>query len=179
MKLAPSQMSSLAASQFIIDNLPDLQQLVMQLPSNSCLAELFPLSNLLSSHGVASCISNRVHTMYSSPSPMSADLFERGLQGKRSIFIHQSLHQDLSNILHLATNAGVYAVKVTKFTECGEVEESLKKLLRFSIVRETGDDEDVMEEERKAANQLLDLLADCERKGRLESVRLHKVDFTN
>ena len=175
--LPPSQMSSLATSQVIIDKFPDLQELVMQLPLNSCLAELYPLSNLLSSRGVASCISNHVHTMYSSPSPMSADLFERGLQGNRSIFLRQSLHQDLSNILHLATNAGVDYVKVTKFIGFGEVEESLKKLVGFSIVREAGDSEDVMEEEVKAANQLLDLLADCDRKGRLERVYLHKVDF--
>ena len=110
---------------------------------------------------------------------MTADLFERGLKGNSSIFIHQSLHQELPNILHLATNAGVNYANVTKFTGFGEVEESLKKLVGFFIVREAGDNKDVMEEEVKAASQLLDLLADCDRKGRLQCVEIHKVDLTN
>ena len=110
---------------------------------------------------------------------MSADLFERGLQGNRNICVHQSLHQDLPNILQLATNVGVEWVHVNKFTGYGEVEESLKKLMRFSIVREGRSDEDTLDEEVKAASQLLDLLADSDRKGELRYVYISKVDFTN
>ena len=112
---------------------------------------------------------------------MTANLFERGLQGNNSIFIYQSLHQYLPNILQLATNAGVICARVTKFTGFVEVEESLKKLEIFSVVREAGIneevlDKEVLEEEVNASNDLLELLANRDRRGRLRHVNLPKVD---
>ena len=110
---------------------------------------------------------------------MTADLFERGLNETRSIFIHKSLNQDLQNFLQLATNnVDVTDVIVTKFTGFEEVEESLTKLLQIAIVREAEDNEDVLEEEVKAANQLLNLLADWDRRGSLLCVMLCKVAFS-
>ena len=54
----------------------------------------------------------------------------------------------------------------------------MKKLERFSVVREAGDEREVVEEEVEAATRLLDLLANTERRGRLNNVNLDKVDFT-
>ena len=54
----------------------------------------------------------------------------------------------------------------------------MKKLSHFSVVREAGEKREVLLEEVEAANQLLDLLADTNRKGRLDYVNLDKVDFT-
>ena len=110
---------------------------------------------------------------------MTADLFERGLNETRSIFIHKSLNQDLQNFLQLATNnVDVTDVIVTKFTGFEEVEENLTKLMQIAIVREAEDNEDVLEEEVKAANQLLHLLADWDRRGSLLCVMLCKVAFS-
>ena len=172
---------NLASSQFIFDSFPQMRELVMKLPWDYYWNDLFTLSNLLRSRGVASCISNQHVTMYSSPAPMTANLFERGLQGNNSIFIYQSLHQYLPNILQLATNAGVICARVTKFTGFVEVEESLKKLEIFSVVREAGIneevlDKEVLEEEVNASNHLLELLANRDRRGRLRHVNLPKVD---
>ena len=54
----------------------------------------------------------------------------------------------------------------------------MKKLGGFSVVREAGDEREVVEEEVEAATQLLDLLADTKSRGRLYYVNLDKVDFT-
>ena len=182
--LAPSQMSYLATSQLLIDSFPhmkELKELVMHLLTSHhhWTDHLFPLTELISSHGIACCISNLTYTIYSSPSPMTADLFERGLNETRSIFIHKSLNQDLQNFLQLATNnVDVTDVIVTKFTGFEEVEEHLTKLMQIAIVREAEDNEDVLEEEVKAANQLLNLLADWDRRGSLLCVMLCKVAFS-
>ena len=166
---------NLATTQFIFDSFPHMRELVMKLPWDYYWNSLFTLSNLLRSRGVTSCISIQHVTMYSSPTPtLKADLYERGLQGNHSIFIYQSLHQDLPNILQLATNTRVTCVCVNKFTGYVEVEESLKKLEIFSVVREAGDNEEVVEEEVKAAIRLLDLLADRDRRGKLRQVNLFK-----
>ena len=61
------------------------------------------------------------------------------------------------------------------------MEESLKKLEIFSVVREAGIneevlDKEVLEEEVNASNDLLELLANRDRRGRLRHVNLPKVD---
>ena len=178
----PKQMYNLASFQLILDSFPNLQDLVLELPYyNLHLPDLLTFANLLNDCGVASSISNKSDCMYSSPASMSSDLFnKRGLDGKHTIFIHESLHQDLSNVLQMANNAGVSSVFVTKFTGCvGELEEGLKKLETFNILRLHRDDEEVVEEEVTAANHLLDLLADRDRRGRLRGVKLPKVAFTD
>ena len=78
--LAPSQMSYLATSQLLIDSFPLMQLFTDR---HHWTDHLFPLTELMSSRGVASCISNLTYTIYSSPSPMTADLFERGSLGPR------------------------------------------------------------------------------------------------
>ena len=93
--LAPSQMSYLATSQLLIDSFPHMKELVIQLfaDHHHWTDHLFPLTELMSSRGVASCISNLTYTIYSSPSPMTADLFERGSLGPR-----------VQDYLHLASS---------------------------------------------------------------------------
>ena len=60
-----------------------------------------------------------------------------------------------------------------------QVEESLKKLQRFVVVKEgAGDNKEVLEAEVQAANFLLNLLADGNRRGRLHIACLDKLDFT-
>ena len=184
---------NLAAAQAIIESFCQsfrrLNELVMVLPwLGPGATDLFTLSDLLSSRGVASFISNGgLLTMYSSPTPVTAGHFDRsfqvlhpnGARAPRTYFlIHQSLNHDLPNILQLAINAGVKKVSVTQFTAYPEVEDSLKKLREFSVVREAGDEREVVEEEVEAATQLLDLLADTKSRGRLYYVNLDKVDFT-
>ena len=185
---------NLAAAQAIIESFCQsfrrLNELVMVLPIPNAngITDLFTLSDLLSSRGVASFISNGGYlTVYSSPTPVTAGHFDRsfqvlhpnGARAPRTYFlIHQSLNHDLPNILQLAINAGVKKVSVTQFTAYPEVEDSLKKLREFSFLREAGDEREVVEEEVEAATQLLDLLANTERRGRLNYVNLDKVDFT-
>ena len=181
---------NLAAAQAIIESFCQsfrrLNELVMVLPwLGPGATDLFTLSDLLSSRGVASFISNGggYLTMYSSPTPVTAGHFDRSFQVLHPngahrgtyFFIHKSLNHDLPNIIQLA---GVNRVSVTRFTAYAEVEDSLKKLEHFSVVREAGDEREVVEEEVEAATQLLDLLADTERRGRLGNVNLDKVDFT-
>ena len=182
---------NLAAAQAIIESFCQsfrrLNELVMVRPVPG-FTDLVTLSDLLSSRGVASFISNGGYlTVYSSPTPVTAGHFDRsfqvlhpnGARAPRTYFlIHQSLNHDLPNILQLAINAGVQNVCVTRFTAYAEVEDSLKKLERFSVVREAGDEREVVEEEVEAATRLLDLLANTERRGRLNYVNLDKVDFT-
>ena len=182
---------NLAAAQAIIESFCQsfrrLNELVMVRPVPG-FTDLITLSDLLSSRGVASFISNGGYlTVYSSPTPVTAGHFDRsfqvlhpnGARAPRTYFlIHQSLNHDLPNILQLAINAGVKKVSVTQFTAYPEVEDSLKKLREFSFLREAGDEREVVEEEVEAATQLLDLLANTERRGRLNYVNLDKVDFT-
>ena len=182
---------NLAAAQAIIESFCQsfrrLNELVMVRPVPG-FTDLVTLSDLLSSRGVASFISNGGYlTVYSSPTPVTAGHFDRsfqvlhpnGARAPRTYFlIHQSLNHDLPNILQLAINAGVKKVSVTQFTAYPEVEDSLKKLREFSVVREAGDEREVVEEEVEAATRLLDLLADTNRRGRLYYVNLDKVDFT-
>ena len=174
---------NLAAIQAMIESFPRLNNLVMKLPGNK-ITDHFTLSDFLSSRGVASYISNDDQdTMYSSPTPVTAGHFDRNFQllhpnGASRVtffFIHKSLNHDLPNIVQLV---GVNRVSVTRFTAYAEVEDSLKKLEHFSVVREAGDEREVVEEEVEAATRLLDLLADTERRGRLGNVNLDKVDFT-
>ena len=182
---------NLAAAQAIIESFCQsfrrLNELVMVRPVPG-FTDLVTLSDLLSSRGVASFISDGGSlTMYSSPTPVTAGHFDRsfqvlhpnGARAPRTYFlIHQSLNHDLPNILQLAINAGVKKVSVTQFTAYPEVEDSLKKLREFSFLREAGDEREVVEEEVEAATRLLDLLADTNRRGRLYYVNLDKVDFT-
>ena len=182
---------NLAAAQAIIESFCQsfrrLNELVMVRPVPG-FTDLVTLSDLLSSRGVASFISNGGYlTVYSSPTPVTAGHFDRsfqvlhpnGARAPRTYFlIHQSLNHDLPNILQLAINAGVKKVSVTQFTAYPEVEDSLKKLREFSFLREAGDEREVVEEEVEAATRLLDLLADTNRRGRLYYVNLDKVDFT-
>ena len=183
---------NLAAAQAIIESFCQsfrrLNELVMVRPVPG-FTDLVTLSDLLSSRGVASFISNGggYLTVYSSPTPVTAGHFDRsfqvlhpnGARAPRTYFlIHQSLNHDLPNILQLAINAGVKKVSVTQFTAYPEVEDSLKKLREFSFLREAGDEREVVEEEVEAATRLLDLLADTNRRGRLYYVNLDKVDFT-
>ena len=119
--------------------------------------------------------------MYSSATPMSAELFQRGRrQGIGHIIIYQSLQPSFSTLLQMATNAGVLHVTVINYTgDLGKVESNLQQFDSFSILREVGANEEVAEEEVAAANHLLDLLADDTRRGSLEFVELPKVDFTD
>ena len=179
----PKEVSDLASAKFIVDSFPNLVDLVMKAPirSNQQSRDMFTLANMLISRGVASSISARIVNMFSSPgTSLTADFFERGLKGGflEPIFIHQSLHQDLPNILNLATNAGVHVVHVDKFTAYSEVEENLKKLEIFCVVKEAGWDKEVLEEEVEAANQLLDLLDNSKTRRKLRRVILDKVGFT-
>lgn len=179
----PSQQFNLASFQLILDHFQNLQDIILKFPykQRRDLGYLFNPSNTvmkkLLNRGVTSCISNQRVTMFSSPTTLTPDLFRLGLQGNAIISVHQSLQQDLPNILQLATNSGVTQVYVTKLTGWMEVESSLKKVSVFSIMGEVGENEEVLEEEVKAANHLLDLLADTDRRGRLCRVQLSKVDL--
>ena len=172
---------NLETAKFIVDSFPNLVELVMKAQLHGEYGDVFTLANLLISRGVASSISAHRFNMFSSPgTSLTADFFERGLRGGflEHIFIHQSLHQDLPNILNLATNAGVKAVAVDKLTAYSEVEENLKKLEFFSVLKEAGWDKEVLEEEVEAANHLLDLLDNSKTRGKLRYVVIDKVGFT-
>ena len=180
----PSQMFNLASSQCIFDCFPHMQELIMKLDGDALLGNMdqhpsFPLNKLLSSRGVASCILDRYAIMFNSPTPVTADLFERGREGHEEDQETILIHQDFPNVLKLANNADIPKVHLmTKFLGCVGVEEELTKLEAFRIKREAGDNEEVLEEEVAAASQLLDLLADSNRRGCLRLVELPKVDFT-
>ena len=101
------------------------------------------------------------------------------MRGGQSSSSNQCLQQDLPNIIQQEIRVGAEYVRVTsKFTGYAEVEDSLKKLLNFSVVKEATGDKEVLETEVEAANFLLDLLADRNRRGMLHVVCLDKADFT-
>ena len=170
-----------ARSCFILSRLPNLRELVIEVPSNW--VEMITLINyiVVNYSGVACCISCKDRPMYSSATPMSAELFQRGRrQGIGHIIIYQSLQPSFPALLQMATNAGVLHVTVINYTgDLGKVESNLQQFDSFSILREVGANEEVAEEEVAAANHLLDLLADTGRRGSLEVVDVPKVDFTN
>merc|ERR1712013_585733 len=82
----------------------------------------------------------------------------------------------MKTLLQIATDAGIKRVDVTRFTsvDVSALESTLRKLFIFSIVREAEDCEEVSKEEVDGAGQVLDLLADINRRGMLFRVILSK-----
>ena len=85
----------------------------------------------------------------------------------------------MTTLLQIATDAGINRVDLTKFTsvDVSALESTLRELFIFSIVREAEDCEEISKEEVAGASQVLDLLADINRRGMLFRVILSKVFF--
>ena len=177
--------------QLLLDNFPHLEDLVLRIPfykwlngslEKVCCTTMLNTSQLFTSGNVVSCISDSFINLYadSPTSPLTADFLKRTLCGRIiRIFIKKSQPQGMKTLLQIATDAGIKRVDFTRFTsvDVSTLESTLRELSIFSIVREAGDCEEVSKEEVIGASQVLDLLADINRRGTLFRVILSKVFF--
>ena len=170
--------------QLLLDTFPHLEDIVLRREGEVWynLVDMFNTSQLFTSRDVVSCISDSGTSLYSdSPtSPLTADFLKRTLCGGiRRIFIKKSQPQDMKTLLKIATDAGIKRVDFTRFisVDVSALENTLRELFIFSIVREAEDCEEVSKEEVDGAGQVLDLLADINRRGMLFRVILSKVFF--
>ena len=177
--------------QLLLDTFVHLEDLVLRIPIYKVLiregllyhlVDMFNTSQLFTSRNVVSCISDSSTNLYadSPTSPLTADFLKRTLCGGiRRIFIKKSQPQDMTTLLQIATDAGINRVDLTKFTsvDVSALESTLRELFIFSIVREAEDCEEISKEEVDGASQVLDLLADINRRGTLFRVILSKVFF--
>ena len=176
--------------QLLLDTFPHLEDLVLRIPIYKVLiregmyhlVDVLNTSQLFTSRDVVSCISGLCSNLYadSPTSPLTADFLKRTLCGGiRGIFIKTSQPQDMKTLLQIATDAGIKWVDFTRFTsvDVSALVGTLRELFIFSIVREAEDCEEVSKEEVDGAGQVLDLLADINRRGMLFRVILSKVFF--
>ena len=177
--------------QLLLDTFVHLEDLVLRIPIYKWLiregllyhlVDMFKTSQQFTSRDIVSCISDSCTNLYadSPTSPLTADFLKRTLCGGiRRIFIKKSQPQDMKTLLQIATDAGINRVDLTKFTsvDVSALESTLRELFIFSIVREAEDCEEVSKEEVAGASQVLDLLADINRRGTLFRVILSKVFF--
>ena len=170
--------------QLLLDTFPHLEDIVLRREGEVWynLVDMFNTSQLFTSRDVVSCISDSLTNLYadSHTSPLTADFLKRTLCGGiRRIFIKKSQPQDMKTLLQIATDAGIKWVDFTRFisVDVSALENTLRELFIFSIVREAGDCEEVSKEEVDGACQVLDLLADINRRGTLFRVILSKVFF--
>ena len=167
--------------QLLLDTFPHLEDIVLRIPINRPMF-MFNTSQLFTSRDVVSCISNTYTNLYADTFtlPLTADFLKRTLCGGiKRIFIKKSQPQDMKTLLQIATDAGIKRVHFTRFisVDVSTLECTLRELFIFSIVREAEDCEEVSKEEVDGAGQVLDLLADINRRGTLFRVILSKVFF--
>ena len=169
-------MFNLASFRVIFDHFTQLQELIMECPgselgnmlfSDYLTTDMLTVGQMLSSHGVACCMSTTDpdEKVYICP---TADLVEKTCQ--RSFYsdhfmyfcgcIHQEALKNLGKITQLVTHACI------------------------SIERDPRDNKELSEEDVAAANYILDLLADSSRssssrRGRLLFVVLPEVNITD
>ena len=191
----PIALFQLDTIQFIVGSFTNLKELVIRFDKGAWIngvvtlwwsayrrlateKVVFPMAKAIANKGISCCIIDRQLNMYSSPVPISEGMLKRTIsRSTDSIYIQESQYQDLTTIFKWVEKTNVLWIHMTKFTaDVRNLESSLNKLPALFIEKNVGE-EDILEGELTSAIQLLDLMSDERRRGRLRGLWIHKVRF--